>query len=178
MDAVIPDIARSICLTYLTPRLWELAEIELGRPDPTRFQEAFEFCEAIPEFKKELREACYGGFGKDFVVIAGGRDIRDVASYSDTEFSRAIEWCMTAPTSQGENACVADSVSSVFWGGENDPNASFRFCGLVVEELSQGACYERLASAISSYVQDKSVRGALCERLPEQYRMSCVSDGA
>ncbi|OGG79634.1 hypothetical protein A3A39_02305 [Candidatus Kaiserbacteria bacterium RIFCSPLOWO2_01_FULL_54_13] len=178
MSGVIPDEAKEICLTYITPRLWELSGIDLGTPDAMLFPAAFDFCDVIPREQTSLREACFGGFGKDFVAIAGHRDIRHVDRFTDEEYVRAIEWCALARSPEGREACVAEAVASVFWGGENDPEASFRFCALVSDKLSRSACYERLSAAIGSYIHDEGTRNALCERLPEEYQGACASKDA
>src|SRR3989344_9334659 len=162
MSGVIPDEAKEICLTYIPPRLWELSGIDLGTPDAMLFPAAFDFCDVIPREQTSLREACFGGFGKDFVAIAGHRDIRHVDRFTDEEYVRAIEWCALARSPEGREACVAEAVASVFWGGENDPEASFRFCALVSDKLSRSACYERLSAAIGSYIHDEGTRNALC----------------
>ncbi|MFZ2886836.1 MAG: hypothetical protein WA021_03385 [Minisyncoccia bacterium] len=173
MDAVIPKGAKIICLTYLTPHLWELAGVQIGNPDPAIFPEAFAHCDVIPYSRQELRDACFGGFGKEFVVIAGGRDVRDVAAFSDDTFLKAIEWCGYAAADDGKRACVSDAVSSVFWGGENDPEAAFRFCGIIADTATQNACYARLASAISTFTQGEE-RARLCARIPEIHQKVCA----
>ncbi len=168
MDAVIPAETKSQCFVYLTPRLWELTHIDLGSPDPELFTEAFSYCDALPHAQQKLRDACYGGFGKEFVVIAGERDVRGVDAFSDATYQTAIDWCVSAGAEDGQRACVAEALSSVFWGGENDPEASFRFCGLVEDFSMKDACYARLATAIGGFTRG-DVRSALCARLPEKY---------
>ncbi|TSC62230.1 MAG: hypothetical protein Athens041674_535 [Parcubacteria group bacterium Athens0416_74] len=170
---VIPSEIKPLCLVYLTPRLWELADIDLGRPDPTQFTKAFAFCDALPPSQKELRDACFGGFGKEFIPLAGARDIRSVDQLPDFVYALAIEWCAYAPAVDGRSACISEALSSVFWGGENDPNASFRFCGLVPESEMQSACYRSLARNIQSYAVT-SERSALCARIPEEERKECT----
>ncbi|MBI4088448.1 hypothetical protein HY418_03685 [Candidatus Kaiserbacteria bacterium] len=171
IGALIPDIAREICLTYLTPRLWEHANIDPGRPDPQRFAEAFALCDAISQ-EQGLRDACFGGFGKEFVVLAAGRDVRGIDQLSDEEYSTAIRWCELASVPDGIHSCIADALASVFWGGENDPDASFRFCALARDE-GQEACWERLAESIATWIGDASDRQALCARIPRSSRSAC-----
>lgn len=173
---VIPSEIKSLCLVYLTPRLWELANIDLGRPDPAFFPKAFAFCDVLPAKQKELRDACFGGFGKEFVPLAGARDIRSVDQLPDSVYTLAIEWCASAPAVDGRSACISEALSSIFWGGENDPDASFRFCGLVSESGMQSACYGSLARNIQSYAA-ASERSALCTRIPEEERKECTVSG-
>jgi hypothetical protein len=175
ISEVIPEDARALCLVYLTPRLWELAGIDLGRPDPSLFPKAFAMCDTIPHSKRELRDACFGGFGKEFIPLAGARDIRGVDRFSDDAYAQAIEWCGSAPSEDGRAACISEALSSIFWGGENDPEASFRFCALVKEEGMQSACYGSLARNIRSYSEGPA-RDVLCVRIPEAERLVCESE--
>lgn len=170
MTRIIPEQAEALCLLYITPHLFELAGADLGRPDPALFPTAFSFCDAISKQKKSLRGWCFAGFGKEFVALAGERDIRDVTRYSDIQYNRVIEWCALAEAADGRDACVAEAVGSILWGGENDPEASFRFCSLVSDASMQGACYHELAQNIARYLPD---RIDLCLRLPEKERLVC-----
>lgn len=172
LDGVVPDDIRELCLIYLTPQLWELADIDLGRPNPALFSDAFAMCDAIPTSRQNLRDACFGGFGKEFVPLAGARDIRGINSFTDEEFGRAIEWCTYAKAPDGIDSCVSEGVASVFWGGENDPEASFRFCALAEKAGYADACYKRLASDVSSYTAGQR-RAQLCERIPSAQRGMC-----
>ncbi len=170
--ALIPEETKALCFIYLTPRFFELAGANLGRPDPALFPKAFSFCEAIPASDMLLRDACYGGFGKEFIVLAGERDIRNVARYTDTAFQKTLSWCALAGSQEGEDACIGDAVASVFWGGENNPDGAFRFCALVSTEKSS-ACYGRLASDIRAYVEETERQNTLCARIPEALRGTC-----
>jgi hypothetical protein len=176
MSSVIPDAVKAQCLTYLTPRLFELAGADLGAPDPTLFPKAFGFCDVIPKVRQGLRDACMGGFGKEFIPLAGARDIRRVDAFSDDEYRTAAEWCMLSAPDDGKRACVKQALASIFWGGENDPQASFRFCKGAPENL-RGACYEELASDIAQYTSG-SRRAELCAQIPEQSRATCIGAGS
>ncbi len=173
---VIPSEIKPLCLVYLTPRLWELAGIDLGRPDPSLFSKAFAMCDTLSRSRQELRAACFGGFGKEFIPLAGARDIRGVDRFSDDAYAQAIEWCGYAPAEDGRTACISEALASIFWGGENDPEASFRFCALVSESGMQSACYGSLARNIQDYTEG-SVRNALCARIPEKERIECTISG-
>lgn len=170
----MPSYAQGICLTYLTPQLWRIAGIELGSPDPNLFGKAFAYCNQIPTSKQHLRDACYGGFGKEFIPLTAARDIRAVDQLSEENMRTVILWCGKAQVSDGIAACIGDALSSLFWGGENDPEASFRFCSLQEEQTpGYNACYERLGGAIRAYVLDTEVRSAQCNRIPEKFRTLC-----
>ena len=165
----IPDELREVCLVYITPEIWSSVGIELARPQEDLFADAFLYCDTLPADAHALRRACYGGFGKEFVPLAGARDIRDINAFTDEEFTRAIRWCGFAGNEDGVAWCVSEALDSIFWGGENDPDAAFRFCGLVNETLGAAptdTCYEQLASNIGFYITDIPLRSALCERIP------------
>lgn len=173
LSDTIPDEAKGICLVYITPHIWKSVGIELGNPDPSLLPEAFAVCEQIPVDEKELRRACFGGFGKEFVPILAGRDTRTVDKLPDAMYGRAQSWCMYAEPMDGKVACISDAVASLFWGGENDPDASFRFCSLVQAGEVQDACWDRLAADIGHFVRDAGRRESLCSRLPERSQAVC-----
>lgn len=168
-SSVMPPAARAQCLMYLTPEIWKHAGIDMGQPDPALFAKAFSYCEAIPRGETSERESCFGGFGKEFVPIAGGRDIRRVDALSDEQYVRAASWCHAAASGDGVAACIGSAVDSIFWGGENDPDAAFRFCALSREPR----CYHSLAKNISRYTMGEK-RDALCGRLARLSDARCL----
>ena len=173
----VPGDLREICFQYITPELWQEAGVNLGRPEVHKFKEAFSLCENIPEQEVELRRSCYGGFGKEFVPLSGARDIRDISSFTNGTFARAITWCTEAENEQGAHWCVQEGLDSVFWGGENDPAASFRYCSVaetVGGEKLQRSCFEQLAENISFYIHDAGLKSSLCEDLPSNLEQQCL----
>jgi hypothetical protein len=168
---VIPTAAKTYCYIYLTPRLFELAGAELAAPDPETFPKAFSFCDAIPLSDPSDRNSCFGGFGKEFIPLAGARDIRAVDKFSDNSYELAAGWCDLAAAKDGKQACIEQALESVFWGGENDPSAAFRFCSLVPDTLS-ATCYARLANNIGRYLPPETAK-PLCDKLPERARPLC-----
>ena len=168
----IPEKAKEICLIYLTPEIWNAVGIELGSPDPQKFSDAFSLCDAVPATKQHLRDACFGGFGKEFIPLVAARDIRGVDALSDDAYKTAASWCMEARAQDGRRACIAEAIASLFWGGENDPEASFRFCNLVDPELTE-TCFSRLASDIASFVREDERKSELCNRIPDSFSSQC-----
>ena len=167
--ALIPYEAKTLCFIYLTPRLFELAGADLGHPDPATFPKAFGFCDALSDTK--LRDACYGGFGKEFVPLAGARDIRGVDAFDDREYATAIEWCGLVGAKDGREACITEALGSVFWGGENDPRAALRFCSLVSDSDEQITCYTELIADIARYSPE---RNDLCAAMLEPFVDECT----
>ncbi|MBI5457505.1 hypothetical protein HY971_02145 [Candidatus Kaiserbacteria bacterium] len=168
--SLIPDRAAYFCLLYITPQLLALAGADAGHPDPATFPKAFSFCGRIPKSRQSSRDACFGGFGKEFIPLAGARDIRAVDRFSDEQYKEAISWCELAAAPDGKRACIDQALGSVFWGGENDARASVRFCSLVSDDTLRTFCYTSLAENISRYTPD---RAEVCALLPAEYQTGC-----
>ncbi len=172
-DSYMPAEVQPICYIHLTPHLFEVAGMNLGRPDPAYYAEAFSYCDRLPADAAANRTACFGGFGKEFVVLGQGRDVRDVGKTTEPLLREVREWCALANNEQGETDCNAYALSSLFWGGENTPDASFLFCQ-IAEGKQQVSCYTQLADNIRYYFPDAAARTSLCERIPDEYRGRCT----
>jgi hypothetical protein len=169
----MPEEAKPLCFIYLTPYLFEAAGMNLGFPDPQFYPKAFSFCGAIPESRMSDRGSCFEGFGKEFVTITQGRDIRNIGSTPEPALRDARAWCALANDETGEAACNTSALASLFWGGENNPDASFTFCA-IAEGVAKDGCYRQLAGHISFYLSGDPQGKALCQRLPESYRSACM----
>ena len=169
----LDEEVQQLCLVYLTPQLFVLAGADIGRPDPETFPRAFSYCNALEE--QHLRDSCYGGFGKEFIPLVASRDIRGVDVLDDEAYEVALAWCESSEAEDGRSACIRNALQSVFWGGENDSEASFRLCSLVENEQGQRACYDELASVIYQYTHG-SRQEELCSALPSEFQTAC-SDG-
>ena len=170
-SGVIPDSAKAFCYIYLTPRLLEFAGVQLASPSPATFSQAFSFCDAIPASEQYSRNSCFGGFGKEFIPLVGVRDVRKVDQFSDGQYALAIYWCLLAEADDGKKACIEEALESVFWGGETDPRASFRFCSVVPAEFAD-SCFYRLGEVIGRYFEGEE-RSAWCDNLKPVFRDSC-----
>jgi hypothetical protein len=170
----MPAEVRSVCYIQLTPHLFTAAGGDLGNLQPDTFPKAFSFCSAIPATDRALRGSCYGGFGKEFTVVAQGHDIRDMGSMPESQLRMVRTWCAYAKDAEGEQACDSTALSSLFWGGENKADASFTFCRIADGQL-QDACYAQLASQISYYLGQTKQASSLCTQLPEHYQSLCAT---
>lgn len=170
----MPSEVRPICYAHLTPHLFEVAGMDLGAPDPEFFEESFSYCEALPEENIADREACYGGFGKEFVVFAQGRDVRDIGSMQEPELREIRQWCSLANNVDGEIACNGYTLASLFWGGENNPAASLTYCA-VAEGEDQDRCYDQLVNDVRTYLNGTGQGTEVCTQLPQQYQSACLS---
>lgn len=168
----MPREVQDVCYTYLTPRLLRAVGIGLDAPVDSDWSRAFALCAPLVGDSR-LRDACYGGFGKEFVTLVRGRDVRDVGAMAEAELSVVRSLCSQAGIHSGEAACLTHALYSLFWGGENRPDASFRFCA-IADGDAQDTCYRELAGQIAYYQGGMPKGAALCERLPERYRSSCT----
>jgi hypothetical protein len=167
----MPPEVQGICLVQLTPHLFTSAGIELGNPDPSKYAKAFSFCNALPKNDGANRSSCYGGFGKEFTVLAQGRDVRDIGKMQEPALKKVSEWCAAAGDTKGEADCNSYALSSLFWGGENTPDASLLYCGLASVSWKK-ECYQELGGSINFYLQGQD-SSALCARFPAEYRSLC-----
>ena len=173
-SAFMPQEARAICYTYLTPHLFTSAGADLGSPDPKYFPKAFSYCDKIPENDTEDRNACYGGFGKEFIVLAQGRDIRDMGSMEAPALGNVRAWCAMAGSTPGEGACNGNALASLFWGGENKPDAAFTYCAIAVGK-DRDQCYSGLLDTVSFYLSGNPKGYPICSRFPDPFKGICLS---
>lgn len=174
-SALMPAEVRPQCYTYLTPRLFEAAGADLGSPKPKDFAAAFRLCDAIPNSgaSRADRDACFGGFGKEFVVLAPGRDIRRVERMGDAELARIAEWCLLADDREGAAACLSNALQSIYWGGENDRDAAIRFCAVIGNADQRSACFRELIGAVGYFISDYAYRRAFCAEIPASEEAYC-----
>jgi hypothetical protein len=170
----IPDNARHLCFLYLTPHLWEAA----GVSDPVRITEdelkiSFDYCSRLSNDYQEYQNSCYAGFGKEFVVMADGRDIRNLGSSSPEALKNTYQWCTLAGVEDGVHVCFLEAVNSLYWGGENSPKAAVNFCSLIDDGQDQELCFTHLIGAFKFYTRGKNKLRSLCNTLPENYSRIC-----
>ncbi|MEK9160545.1 MAG: hypothetical protein AAB440_00715 [Patescibacteria group bacterium] len=168
----MPEVARERCYTYLTPHLFTAADLTPSGAGPHDYRNAFAFCDAIPLRRTDLREACNGGFGKEFVALVKDRDIRTIGTMDEASVKNVRAWCAHAGSEEGEAACARHALASLFWGGESEPDAAFLFCE-VAEGTSQTRCYQELSGHIAYYLSGTLYGQTLCARLPEAFQKPC-----
>jgi hypothetical protein len=168
-----PEEARPICYIYLTPNFFTATGGRISNPTDDGVTKAFSVCAAIEKDDVASRAACYGGFGKEFVVQAQGLDIRNVGAMPTEKLERVRQWCALAGDKTGEQECYSQALISLFWAGENVPDASFSFCGLLTGE-HQSRCYSQLAGMIRYYSTNASAKNLLCTRIPSDFRSQCT----
>lgn len=171
---IIPADAKYLCYTYITPNMMVQAGASLANPNPKLFPKAFSFCDKVSIYDDKNRDACYGGFGKEFPALANSRDIRSVDKMNKKQLEKVNEWCKLAGVKDGINSCVKAALQSLFWGGETNPNISYEFCGMQDEPFKR-SCYETLAGAINAYIKEPIRKKSLCDRLPKVNQTRCYN---
>jgi hypothetical protein len=168
--SVIPEETKSVCYTYLTPHLFQAAGAELAAPKPEHFKKAFTYCNNLTGIS---RMSCFGGFGKEFVVLAQDRDIRNIGNMSTERLKLVIDWCNLATPKDGKDLCIRTGLNSLFWGGENDPGASVRYCTLADAGKKDGECFPALYSLANHFIRDPLARQKICDLVPEDHSRAC-----
>ncbi|MEX2090764.1 MAG: hypothetical protein WD989_01365 [Candidatus Paceibacterota bacterium] len=169
-DLIIEE-GRHLCYSYLTPHLFVSAGADLGNPSPLNFEKAFTFCDKLPAHNTQDRLACFAGFGKEFVALVKSRDIRKINELSDDEMKKIHLWCSLAKVGDGTTHCLMGAMASIFWGGENDPKVSIRYC-LLLDESRQDACFNVLVSEAFRNMGPQWTR-SLCLDFPDKHKSKC-----
>lgn len=171
----VPEEVKDICYLYLTPRLFEYAGADLAYPGEKDFSNAFEYCDGIPKERHSNRRSCFGGFGKEFIVLALDRDIRNVESAHVEALERMWRWCSLAPHEEGSTACAEAVAGSLYWGGENAPDSAVSFCTLILEDAPRKKCFAHFFSSadLFSSQENTSYREGICSMVPEDVSVLC-----
>lgn len=173
MAPFMPIEARERCLSYLTPFIWKATGGDESNPTEDDLREAFRVCDSIPHINESDRKACFSGFGKEFVGLVLGRDIRDVGILEDHDYETIIRMCALTPDLLGQSACLESALQSLYWGGENDRSIAVAFCHSMADSLQQQECFNSLINSVQFYVFGKTYRGEFCEELPSEYMSEC-----
>lgn len=172
-NSFVPKEAKTLCYAYITPYLWEAVGADLGRPTDEDFKKSFALCNQMPEEDKAYIDTCFGGFGKEFVGLAVSRDIRRVDQMNDTQLTTIYNWCQLTEDSAGIMACLNQALSSLYWGGENDRNASIRFCNVISDQENKRNCFINLIGQVSAFIKDSKYRHSFCQEIPVQFNNEC-----
>lgn len=170
---VIPEKYKPMCYIYLTPNLFSSG----GGPtitDTQNIEKAFSFCNEIPRSKPAERDACFGGFGKEFAIFATGRRINSDYIAIPEELQRAYHWCTLAQDKQGIVSCINYAIDSYYWGGENLVDNAVGFCA-VAEKQFKTKCYEKLISLVKYYGNEITIE-KVCNSILPQLQNSCPKE--
>lgn len=146
----MPREARSRCLSYATPYLFDAAaETHNVQPRPYLFADAMQLCVTLDD--ENDQSVCYAGFGKEYIVIAANYNTQEIASLPNDRLQLAIDWCDFAPDARGALECKIEIVDSLYWGGENEPDAVLRYCDLMTTSADKTTCWSHLLNLVSQY---------------------------
>ena len=172
MSNFMPKEAQKLCLIYLSPHLFKIAGNIRGTPSDIQIEKAFFYCEKLPDSNREGRDACFGGFGKEFVVLAKARDIRNISNMTDEELTQVYTWCSLATNEEGRRSCIRYALGSLYWGGTNGYEKPLRFCNIVDDQKDQGVCFSTVIGLVRTFREGVDTK-TFCQKLPSSYRTQC-----
>lgn len=170
----IDDVARPICYLYLTPHLFTSAGADLSNPMSENFAKAFTFCAKITSSDVD-RDACYAGFGKEYIGIVRSHDARlsTLKDIDDSKLKLIYDWCMLAENASGKQACLFSAENSLYWGGEHGEELPLSFCRVINDELHRDMCFSNLIGALRFYKPDPRMQEEACKKFPPSYQVQC-----
>lgn len=168
----MPESAKVLCYSYVTPFIFDAAGAVNGNPTPDIYTESFAYCDEVQN--DVHRESCYAGLGKEFIVLAQDRDIRKIEDTPTEKLKLAASWCMLAEQQEAQDACLIEILDSLYWGGENDPEVSIRYCTALEQDRIQTVCFEHLFEISTYYRPDQQGREAICNAVPEARKARCA----
>lgn len=171
---IIPHRVKPICYVYLTPHLLEHAGADLADPQVEHFRKVFQYCDAIPEDQLANRANCFGGLGKEFIVLAANSNVDAVEFMSDEQLETVYDWCLLTDDPIGQEDCIGNAMASLFWGGENDPGSAVSFCSLIDNQEHKDFCFFHLMHSADAYLVDVGVKESFCSLIPDPYRRDCL----
>lgn len=169
--SAVPQRGKRMCYVYVTPRLFEAAGERMnGIPSESAMEKAMAFCRVL---SGSDRQACYGGFGKDFAPMSNGRDIRAMGAATDAGLERAFRWCSLAKVKDGIESCVVDAMKSFYWSGDVSYAVPIRFCEIADARGFGRRCFESFLGSVGYNFEDKGYRAKVCGAMPEGYKEMC-----
>ncbi len=167
----VPQEAKRICYIYLTPHLFKAGGAQPGKsPTDAQLTKAMSFCEVL---SGSDRNACFGGFGKEYAPMSNNKDIRTMDSVSEEGFKKILRWCSLTDQKDGVNTCIVEGMRSLYWAGAVDPKIPARFCTLADQRGYGKSCIETFVGIVGYYIKDRDYRVGVCTSLPEKYQEFC-----
>ena len=168
----MPENSKSICYIFSTPYLLSYYNPQ-NITNGDNIKKAFELCSLIPSTEKENKTACYGGFGKEFAVLAMDRQIKSGYIATNEELTKAYNWCILAPERDGVLACIAYAVDAYYSNGDNPYTNAVNFCSLN-ESKYRDHCFKIIVNLVLKFNIDKKNIETFCSEIPEQFMYLCV----
>lgn len=167
----MPESAKVLCYSYITPYIFDAAGAKNGNPTPDIYAKSFAFCDSVVNDKQ--RQSCYGGLGKEFVVLAQDRDIRRMEDTPNDKLSVSASWCALSNNEEAETACLLSILDSLYWGGENNPEVSVRYCSLLKDGSVKNSCFRHLFEITTYYQPNQIIRKTICDSVPASFTNQC-----
>lgn len=166
---------RYICFVYITPFIFD----SIGAADIPTFEQygpAIRICNELAEPK--YREACFGGFAKEFVGFLFGRDIRQIEDITDAQLSEVVAACELSEVEDGIAACVKHAVIDLLSSGEKGIEITGRFCTLVDAQFSDYCVTSYIEIVQEQYALGAAKAAAFCDYIGKTFGRSCpFNDG-
>lgn len=153
---------RTICYTYITPQIFFYMGADLVTSNDEQKRRAIQVCEQIPKGQSLERRGCFGGFGKEFLPLANGKDIRTMDRIPDETLLTAHKWCNFATSLDGRKYCVIYAMSSAYWGGYFSYKVPLRFCELADNDEVKKNCFIELGQYIGNLSNDPAEKRQYC----------------
>ncbi len=174
MGSLIQDAGpRKICLIYLTPYLWEYAGKISADPTEDIIKNSFKYCDAIPLEDADNRDGCFGGFGKEFVPMARGHDIRNIDKLSDLEIKQVYDNCFLTDIKDGQKSCVQFALGSIYWSGAVDKKHAEHFCFAAPNLEFKEYCFSKLIDKVGESNKGMEYNSEFCSEIPISQTEEC-----
>jgi hypothetical protein len=171
-ESFVTDKYRPMCYNYMTPYVYEAVGADMSAPGGEAFVAAFAECEKIPLSEPELRNACFGGQGKEFIGLAMGRNFSGSEVPSTSQLQKMQDWCGLATSEDGYKYCSGSVINSLYWGGENTYVAALEYCSLESDDLTD-ECIGQMINNVQFYIDDTQYRREFCEAVPPESVTEC-----
>lgn len=163
--------AKRMCYSYLSPYIFDAAGWQQGNLTDDVVRKSFSMCGEVPETK--YQRICSASLGKEFIVLAEARDIRNIDNISEQAINKTIQWCSLAPSEPEVSACLQETTNSLYWGGENHYDSSIRFCSAIETSSLQNNCFRQLFDNAKYYRKEPAYWEEICAAVPAQQQTVC-----
>lgn len=174
-NSSIPTYAKTMCYVYITPHLVEWSGASFQNFTSEQITKAMDACAPLKMNSPE-RNACVGGFGKEFAGgVVGHSDSRllTLGTYTDAQLKEVERLCTLATDPRDAHTCELYALGTFFWGGEAEKHLATRYCNVLSDAESRGLCFNDLAHRIVASIGNPTIRAARCELVDEAHRPLC-----
>ena len=169
----LDERVRSSCYLYLRERFFDEPEHAAEPLRSEDYRAIMQYCARIPADQEDNINACYGGFGIEYVYIANGTDSRSLSGMSDRALARVHEWCGLGPDYNAVRACTFTAAGLLTGGEHDDPQAAIRFCARAPDSELSDRCFSAIISAGAQSFSTSTFR-TFCLSMPRTYIPLCL----